>query len=235
MRLAIDLGCLTQGRQTQLIDVGANIGTVCIPAVREGYFRGALAFEPDVRNYRLLCRNIETNGLSGSIQAFNVALSSARGAAELELAADNFGDHRIRTGSPSTGPQRFDEGARRTVAIRIETLDDVLHDLGLEPCDIGLLWMDVQGHEPFVLKGADNLVAAGLPVITEFWPYGLSRAGVMAGEFCRQVADRFSWFYDLADEPPRRQPASAMAQMFEKYRGIDFSDLLLVPTATNDP
>ena len=48
-----------------LLDVGANIGTVCIPMVTKGFFVRAVAFEPDRTNFRLLQKNISQNDLSG--------------------------------------------------------------------------------------------------------------------------------------------------------------------------
>ena len=46
-----------------LIDIGSNIGVICIPAVKRGLFRSAIAIEPEPFNYRLLCTNIQLNGL----------------------------------------------------------------------------------------------------------------------------------------------------------------------------
>jgi hypothetical protein len=67
-----------------VFDIGANVGTVCIPLVLQGVFERALAFEPEQRNFGYLARNIEQNGLSDRVQGFQVALSSASGELELE-------------------------------------------------------------------------------------------------------------------------------------------------------
>jgi hypothetical protein len=48
----------------------------------------------------------------------------------------------------------------------------------ISAAEIDLVWMDVQGHEAHVLAGATCL--AGVPVVTEFWPFGLRRAGALA-------------------------------------------------------
>ena len=42
------------GIPTLLIDVGANIGQICIPAVARGYSKRAIAIEPEPHNCRLL-------------------------------------------------------------------------------------------------------------------------------------------------------------------------------------
>ena len=36
--------------------------------------------------------------------------------------------------------------------------------------------MDTQGHEGNVLSGATNIIKSRVPIITEFWPYGLKRS-----------------------------------------------------------
>src|SRR5437763_14362293 len=58
-----------------IIDAGANIGTVCISMVKNHLFSGALAIEPEPRNYRLLARNVADNGLAGAIRCSELALS----------------------------------------------------------------------------------------------------------------------------------------------------------------
>ena len=46
------------------VDVGANIGTHTVYALRTGRFARAVAFEPEPKNARLLAMNIEANGLA---------------------------------------------------------------------------------------------------------------------------------------------------------------------------
>ena len=51
---------------------------------------------------------------------------------------------------------------------------DLVH---VEPNEIGLAWIDTQGHEGHVLSGASRLIQANVPIVIEFWPYGLKRSG----------------------------------------------------------
>jgi hypothetical protein len=88
--------------------------------------------------------------------------------------------------------------------------------------------MDVQGHEKHVLEGAANLLASGVPVISEFWPYGLERAGVSPDEFSRFAQNHFGSFFDLSEEEPRQQSVQQIPNLFSQYRGVSFTDLLLV-------
>src|SRR5215471_19198125 len=55
------------------VDVGANIGTHTVYALRTGRVGRAVAFEPEPKNARLLRMNIETNGLADRITVIEKA------------------------------------------------------------------------------------------------------------------------------------------------------------------
>ena len=88
--------------------------------------------------------------------------------------------------------------------------------------------MDVQGHEWHVLQGAASLLDRGTPIVTEFWPYGLSRAGVSPEAFIETFAGRYSHYIDLRMRPIELRPVSGLGAMFEKYSGTAVSDMLLL-------
>jgi FkbM family methyltransferase len=157
------------------VDIGANIGTTVIPAVRTYGASSAVAFEPESANVKLLRQNLIENDAEDRVQVIPVALSDVNADGVLELATTNWGDHRIRRASPEPGG-RFGESVRRTVCVPLRRFDDVCTELGLGIADVGLVWMDVQGHEAQVLTGAPSLVTSDVPVLTEYWPYGLHRS-----------------------------------------------------------
>jgi FkbM family methyltransferase len=229
LRLLADLGYLAKGKSGYLLDVGANVGTVCIPLVRGGTFAHALAFEAEPRNYSFLVKNIKNNHVSKAIRAFNYALSSSEGFVDVELSSRNYGDHRVRAPQPLlSGTEQFVESTRKVIQVRACRLDDVLSSVGVEPKDLALLWMDVQGHEKHVLEGAEAVLRFGTPVIAEFWPYRLLRAGVSPDSFIRFASSHFACFYDLDPAFPGRQSSRQVATLFERYQGISFTDLLLL-------
>ena len=45
------------------LDIGANIGVICIPAVSRGLVEEAIAIEPESENFKLLKLNISLNNL----------------------------------------------------------------------------------------------------------------------------------------------------------------------------
>lgn len=229
LSVAIADGHLKQTNGGYLLDIGANIGTVCVHLVRKGLFAAALAIEPIPSNYSMLRRNIRLNSLERSIMAVDCAVSSVAGSCVMELAPGNSGDCRIRREGSSLQATRMGEARWPTLTVSVSTVDEVMSRAGVEPNDVKLLWMDVQGHETHVLEGAHRLLErSSCPVVMEFWPYGLARAGVTEREFLACVVPRFESFYDLATPSPGRIPIAELSALFGVYTGFESSNLLLV-------
>lgn len=137
------------------VDVGANIGTACLPSLR--WFDSAVAIEPDPLNVRLLRANAALNGEETRVTVIERACSDRNGVATLRLAAGKHGNHSVgstRPGQPS-------------VEVPCSTVDAILSELGVAVDDVGMLWVDVEGHEVQVLEGAAGLIAAGVPAVFE--------------------------------------------------------------------
>ena len=212
------IGLLQQGgylrNSETLLNVGANLGMTCIAAIKLGYFKRAIAFEPEPNNYRLLCHNVRQNGLQDQIACFQFALSSAEREMEMELSEDNSGDHRLRS---SANPGFFREERRRTIKVQVRTLDSVLaSDARLQAESVDLVWVDIQGHEGHFFQGAHGFLGRGLPVVSEFWPYGIERAGATPAVFCATVAGLFTHFYVLPEAIKR--PIREIVNLFSVYR-----------------
>ena len=205
-----------------LVDVGANIGTVTLTLLREGIFGSAIAVEPIPGNYRRLTRNLWLNGLRHRVRLIQGAAGIEAGTLRMTLSPTNHGDHRIQP-SVSLGPERMMESTWSSVDVQCDRLDDLVAE---RP---DLLWMDVQGFELRVLQGAPRLLAAGVPVVMEFAPYWIAQAGVDVTEFCEFFSSRFGTFFDLRAPRPTRVRATEIAALFERYAGLEFSDLLVLP------
>jgi FkbM family methyltransferase len=156
------------------VDVGSNIGTHTIFALHNG-FSSAICFEPDQKNFRLLQVNQLLNGVNEKCRNFNIAASNFEGMVEFELSPNNFGDHRIRSTSLSEGDELYAEKSRMTVDIKAAPVSSFLSKLGMALTEIGLIWIDTQGHDGHVLAGCSSLLEARVPVVAELWPYGLKR------------------------------------------------------------
>ncbi len=157
--------------KSTIIDVGANVGTIGILGISCLHFKKCIAFEPDPRNFRLLQANVILNGLNKKFDLRNEAISNKKdGTMIFELSENNFGDHRVQV---QKIPGILNEENRETISVSVNTLDIALKNYDLADC---LLFMDTQGHEGNVLSGATNIIKSRVPIITEFWPYGLKRS-----------------------------------------------------------
>ncbi len=176
---------------SKLYDIGANIGVICIPAIKRGLIQTANAVEPEKKNFELLKMNIFLNNLQDKIQTYNYALSDKDDeAVEMELAEDNSGDHRIKN------KPKFNihgEENRKIVMVNSKRFDTLFTDIDPKK---DLVWIDTQGYEPVILSGSDNLIKSKTPIVVEFWPYALKRAGHW--DKMLKIFSKFDYFLDLS-------------------------------------
>jgi FkbM family methyltransferase len=232
MAMVIDIISAMRGgppplKGRRFIDVGANIGTASITAISVFGAEDAIGFEPAPDNFKLLQCNLIMNELSSRVRVFQVALSNSPGTAILELSPENCGDHRVRTTSSSNNGL-FQEAERPTLKVKLVRLDDLIAELEVDVRDVGLMWIDTQGHEGHVLEGAKTVLRSHVPVVLEYWPYGLRRAGGL-DLLHSIIAENYSTVVDLS--PPRATTSDYRAQdinqLAEKYEGGS-TDLLLI-------
>lgn len=205
-----EIGLPLNRRSSIFIDVGANIGTITVALMRSGLFSRGLAFEPDPYNFSLLQKNVQQNRFQKAVQCFNFALSSETRIQNLELASDNFGDHRIRT-DDSRG--YFAEERRKTVSVPVKPLDLVLDSA--QRRDISLIWLDIQGHEGHFFKGAEKVIMEARPaVLMEFWPYAIRRSGLSREDYCELLSRLFADYIHLTRN--KRGPVES-TDSFERW------------------
>ncbi len=207
-----------------LIDVGTNLGHICIPIVRNGYVNRAIGFEPDKKNYHICLANILINDLADKVALHNTALGAKPDETLLfELSEDNSGDHRIRV-IETDG--HYAESKRKTLTVKSTTLDSFFCDL--EELRSTLLWIDVQGYEGFVLEGARTILSKRVPIGLEFWPYGLARSGSF--ENLIRLLKPFERYYNLSLESPTSDSVESLVQLYERYQNDDrfYLDILVL-------
>ncbi len=103
------------------------------------------------------------------------------------------------------------------------------HQLGIGPTS--LVWIDTQGHEGHVLKGATNLIASRRIryVVCEFWPYGLERSDGKDKIF--KFLRACTAVYDLRASNWQDQEPLDLRGLSDRYRqllseGVGHTDLL---------
>jgi FkbM family methyltransferase len=218
-----------RGNPTLLIDVGANIGPICILAVARGYFERAIAIEPHPHNCRLLRANIALNGLTETIVVHESACGMFDNERlELALSEDNFGDHRIHSSDAS---RLADEYKRRKIQIASSKLDTLCP---FEPGKNTLIWMDTQGYEGYVLAGARRWLDARTPLVVEFWPKGMKR--VNSFELMKAALTNYVGFYNLWENPSTFRQIGDLDDLYVELDKagelgeIGFTDILVIGT-----
>jgi FkbM family methyltransferase len=178
-----------------LVDVGANVGVTSIPAIRRGLAEYALAIEAEPFNFWLLEINARLNSVQDRMEClWAAAARTGNGELVLELSGANLGDHRIAVAA-SPRSTHVD-----TVAVPTIQLDEVHGPLGRGD----VIWMDVQGYEVEVLRGATQALSSGAALVMEYWPYGLHERGDL--ESVGELLGSFDFFFDLGEVRPQRQP-----------------------------
>jgi FkbM family methyltransferase len=154
------------------VDIGANIGTHSVSALKEHGYEKLLAIEPSEENYRLLTANLCLNGMMSRATCFQAAASERDGIETLFHNPDNCGDYRLNNNPLGTDTLAHG-GFEQVKTINIHSHLS-LHMADIPPADV-LCWIDTQGHEIPILRSLKPLIENGLPVVIEFWPYGLEQ------------------------------------------------------------
>jgi FkbM family methyltransferase len=212
------------------LDVGANIGTHTAYAMRSGAFSHAVSIEPEPNNFRLLRANVLLNSLESEVRAINAAAGAQEAVLTLELSQDNFGDHRIAV-KAAQAEGTSTEATRRSISVRVASLDALVLETGVAPEQISLVWVDTQGFEGFVLQGAETIMKAHVPFHMEIWPFALKRCGSDKILFSL-LEKNFTRFYDTSNGPESScQPISEVRALFDRLAKTDSgqTDILAFP------
>jgi FkbM family methyltransferase len=177
-------------RDGTFVDVGANIGTTTITAMCSHGFARAIACEPEPHNQGLLELNLVGNGLERDVEICRAAIGERDGTVQLRVNKFRSGGHEVHSsGRPVAG----DSKAYELIDVDQVTLDSLAETGNLDPADVTFLWMDAQGHEGHVLRGASSLTDRGVPVVLELFPKMMAQHGGL-GLFKGVVFDRYTHF-----------------------------------------
>ncbi len=184
-----------------MLDVGANIGVISIGLLLANEISSAVAIEPEPKNFGLLLKNVEQNGLSKRLTCLQVAAGETESTLTMELSPNNPGDHRILPDLAARAGSHRNESSRRTVQVQslplpqILALPEIQSSAAATP---SMLWIDVQGYEGYIFAGAQGVLGSGLPTVSEVWPYGILRAGMSLETFASIVTGIWTdyWIID---------------------------------------
>lgn len=191
LRLLADHGADPAG--STFVDVGANIGTTTVTAVRRHRFAAAVALEPEPGNFRVLGLNLAANRIESRVSALQVAASDRAGEARLRLSTRSSGEHELAPSGQAGGDAE--------IAVRVVTLDGLAREGTIEPEKVGLLWVDAAGAEASVLAGASVLLARRVPVVVAVRPTLPGWPGARAGLV--RLLGGYTHFADVRLRRPR--------------------------------
>lgn len=158
-------------KQAVAMDIGANIGLFTVGFPDFGYSK-VHAFEPIPTTYERLKANVIRNGFSEKVQLNCLAVGAEEGVLEFHVFAHNPACNRIVM--VETDVETYKSEKKE---IPVTTLDRYCSDQKIERVDF--LKIDVEGMEPFVLKGAENLLKSHSvgTIFMELCPENLVTAG----------------------------------------------------------
>lgn len=214
-------------RDRVFVDVGANIGTTTVCALNSHGFGSAVCCEPEAENFRLLQANLALNGLLERVHPCQVAVSNRTGSAELVVVADRRNKSWIAIDServeavearrarklrenPEVERDRRG-GPRPELAIEnveTTTIDRLVEDELIDADQVGMLWIDAEGHEGHILRAAETLTARGVPLVFEFNPASLAERGDL--DAVHDAAGGYTHFTDV-----RRRQAMGLREVGE--------------------
>jgi FkbM family methyltransferase len=151
-----------------VLDIGANLGTFCVPLAQKIPQLTFHAFEPQrIVSYQL-CANIIINSLD-NVYTYELALSNENGSIDLTMPdytkETNIGAFSID--SEVRGNEYECSTVNATDRIDLVPLDYLTFD------NVRLIKVDVEGHELEVLKGGIETIKANdyPPIIFEAWAW----------------------------------------------------------------
>jgi FkbM family methyltransferase len=164
------------------LDIGANVGFYSVAIGRAAAARGCMivAFEPGLGNFLRLQQNIALNNLCSVVRPERLGLSSNTGWADLVLREDYATGS--ATGNASIAIQDGNDDSFQSVRIELTTLD--AYWTAEKP--IGVIKIDIEGHEDAVLEGGRNTILRDRPfILMEVNNFFYRRKGASLNEACK--------------------------------------------------
>ena len=160
----------------RVLDLGAQFGLYTILAARKAKGGQIVAFEPEPQNFALLQLNVRFNRVAERVVAHRLAVGERASIVDLFVYED----------SDSHSIHRHPEAKVRAVLRQdVVSIDEFL---GVPTFD--LIKMDIEGHEPYAIKGMQKTLEKSddVVLICEMAPEYLKRAGVDPGDFLAQLS-----------------------------------------------
>ena len=199
--------------KTTLVNIGAHIGSTCIPAIKNKYFKNLIAFEPAKKNFRLLTANIFLNELNDIAELHNIALGDKKTNLAIKK-FDNSGDYRITF-----------KRQKNVEIVKSDILDNYTNNLNKKN---SLIFMDTEGYEPNVFLGSKKTIRKKIPIVFEFAPFLLNKNWQKGFDL---LFKNYKYFYNLHESTKRKKfKKEEIISLFNKLnlKKGNYTDLLII-------
>jgi FkbM family methyltransferase len=167
-----------------LVDIGAQVGTVCIGTLLDCPGARAVAFEPQIAVANILQEMIEANGVP--VELHRVAMGAEPGEAVLSV------PHKVKKSGWATVAERPDFQIGERYAVPVTSLDAWWEEAGRP--EVRVVKCDTQGKEVDILDGGQELLATVPYLMIEFHGPTLAEHGrTKQNELDRLEALGYEW------------------------------------------
>jgi len=212
-----------------VVDIGANIGYYSLLAASQCPQGKVFSFEPDNKNFQLLKTSIAYNGFDKIIQAYNFAVSDAN---KTIIISD--------LGNPGNSGARFtaeDEDLLKSLISApdayFKKIEAIQLDTFLTESRVDIVKIDIEGHEPYAIRGMLNILKRDQPIIfAELAPSNIKLLGGMeAADFLQlllNIGYRISLITKSGSLLEFNQDIPALMSYFEQQQTHHVDILLTV-------
>lgn len=186
VRLLLRLGELVDG-DGALVDIGANVGLIAIPAAlliaqRGGAAPCVVAIEAIGDNAAALRENVARNDAAALVRVIETALGETEGTVDVQVEGD------LKKGAGTGTANILPKGAARFVCerfpLRVTTLDALMAQALLPP-RCAVVKIDTDGYDLKVLQGGQHFLATHRPVVFgEFAAHCMGWHGQTLADVC---------------------------------------------------
>jgi FkbM family methyltransferase len=211
------------------LDIGANLGYYSLLVASQCPQSQIYSFEPDEKNFHLFTTSILYNQFQHQIKSYRLAVSDENKNIVISDLGNGANYGARFTANTEKDLREYVHGENPYYQeIKAIRLDDFLPNIKLD-----IVKIDIEGHEPFALKGMVNLLKTNRPIIfAEFAPSNLKIFGKIEPAEFLEFFTNLDYTINLIDSKgqviPYGQNIDQLIQDFGTYQ-THHVDLILLP------
>lgn len=220
---------LNNSNDNVLIDAGINNGVITIGAINSGDFNFAIGIDGCSDHTSWCKKNLYLNKID-NVKIITSVLSDSKRSINFVKSKTNLGNHCVNDQSDDF---KFLYGEDNNIANTEEsnTLDEVLYPyfdrIQSNNC---LLWIDVEGHEGKVFKGASQLLSKNIPCVMELCPYMIKRSGISIDEYISVIQKYWDEFWLVRNFKLVNYPTSVFSNFINEFNfDGSYQNIILTP------